>query len=250
MNPLLLIILTISAALTAVISATAGMAGGIVLLSIMTFFLDLSVIVPVHGVVQLASNSTRTLALFKHIEKRILFPMMFGLPIGTFIATQIITSIENKEIFYFLIAALIFYVLFKPKKLPHLKIPFWSFGILGVLVGILNPLIGATGPFMAPFYLRDDLTKEQIVATKACAQAFGHLLKIPAFLYLGFDYSKYLLLTALMIAGVVLGTRYGVGLLKKINEKTFRLIFRSALFIAACRILYKGLVSLEAISVL
>lgn len=241
------LLLTVASALTAVISATVGMAGGIVLLSVMTFFLDLSVIVPVHGVVQLASNSTRVLALKQHVEKRILIPMMIGIPIGTVIATKIIKSIANKEVFYFLIAGLIFYVLFKPKKLPSLKIPFWSFGVLGIGVGLLNPLIGATGPFMAPFYLRDDLNKEQIVATKAAAQAYGHLLKIPAFLYLGFDYLAYGLLTLLMIAGVIVGTRYGVHLLHKMNERTFRLIFKSALFIAACRIVYKGLQSIQVL---
>ncbi|MEZ4743542.1 MAG: sulfite exporter TauE/SafE family protein [Bdellovibrionota bacterium] len=246
MEPIWLI-LTFSAVFTSVISAVIGMAGGIVLLSIMTFFLDLSTIVPIHGFVQLTSNFSRSLRLRQHIEKRILIPTIIGLPIGTFISTQIIRSVSNKEIFYFLIATLIFYVLFKPKKLPQLKIPFWSFGILAIVVGILGPLIGATGPLMAPFYLRNDLNKEQIVATKASAQMAGHLLKVPAFLYLGFDYSKYLLLILLMSIGVIIGTNVGVSILSKINESTFRLTFRTALFIAACRITYKALASLGVI---
>lgn len=244
MTYVLLIILTAAAFFTSIISATVGMAGGIVLLSIMTFFLDLSVIVPVHGIVQLVSNTTRTIKLSEHVNTKILIPSIIGLPIGTFIATQIIRSIDNKEVFYFLIAGLIFYVLFKPKKLPPLVIPFWSFGLLGIIVGILNPLVGATGPFMAPFYLRNDLSKEQIVATKASVQAFGHLLKVPAFLYLGFDYLAYGWMILLMIVGVVIGTQFGVRILKKIDEKTFRMIFKSALFISACRVFYKAVLSL------
>ena len=219
------------------------MAGGIVLLSIMTFFMDIQTIVPIHGVVQLVSNTSRTLSLFGHVKKGIFIPMTIGLPIGTVIATQIIKQIDNRELFYFLIAALIFYVLFKPKKLPKLNIPFWSFGILALVVGILNPLIGATGPLQAPFFLRDDLSKEEIVATKASVQAIGHLLKIPAFIYLGFDYLAYAAVTILMSVGVILGTRYGISLLKTINERTFRRIFKTALFIAACRIIYKGIIT-------
>jgi uncharacterized protein len=238
------LILTISAFFTAVISAIVGMAGGIVLLSIMTFFLDLAVIVPIHGLVQLFSNATRTLSLRQHVEARIFLPMALTLPFGTFVATQLIRSVDNKEVFYFLIAALIFYALFKPKRLPSLKIPYWGFAVLGFFVGVLNPLVGATGPFMAPFYLRDDLAKEQIVATKASVQAFGHALKIPAFLYLGFDYGAYWLMTTLMVIGVIFGTRYGVTLLAKVPEKTFRMIFKTALFLAACRILYNATASL------
>ncbi len=241
MSVAVILVLALAALFTSVISAIVGMAGGIVLLSIMTFFLDLSVIVPVHGVVQLASNSTRFLSLRHHIERRIVLPTLLCMPLGVFVAVRIIETIDNKEILLLLIAALIFYVLFKPRNLPPLKIPFWGFGVLAFFVGVLNPLIGATGPFMAPFYLRDDLSKESIVATKATAQAYGHLLKLPAFLYLGFPYEDWWLLTLVMIAGVILGTRYGVRLLATISEERFRLIFRGAMFLAACRLVYKGL---------
>ncbi|MCB0379511.1 MAG: sulfite exporter TauE/SafE family protein, partial [Bdellovibrionales bacterium] len=201
-------------------------------------------IVPIHGVVQLASNSTRALSLISHVEKRILIPTVITLPLGVFISTQLIKSISNREVFYFLIAALIFYVLFKPKKMPKLMIPFWAFSILGLIAGILTPIIGAIGPMLAPFFLRDDLSKEQIVATKASVQLVGHFLKIPAFLYLGFDYGQYGLLITCMVIGVIIGTQVGVKILKRINEKSFRLIFRSALLIAAVRILYKAIHSL------
>jgi uncharacterized protein len=243
MSLLFYVLLTFSAFFTAMISATVGMAGGIVLLSIMTFFMDLSMIVPIHGIVQMASNTTRTYKLKQYIVKPIFLYSAIGLPVGTFISTQIIKSISNKEVLYFLIAGLIFYTIFKPKKLPSLKIPYWGFGPLSIIVGILNPLIGATGPFMAPFYLRDDLTKEEIVATKAIVQAYGHLLKIPAFLYLGFDYLAFVPLILLMITGVFFGTHYGVKVLHAIDEIMFRRIFKTALFLAACRVCYKAWMS-------
>ncbi len=239
-SSLALIVLCLSALLASTISAVIGMAGGIILLSIMTFFLDLSVIIPVHGIVQMVSNSTRAFSLKESIETRILFPSIFGLMVGTALSTQLIRWIPNREYFYILIAALILYVLFKPKKTPSLKIPFWSFGILSLFVGILSPIVGAIGPILAPFYLRDDLSKEQIVATKAATQTFGHFLKIPAFLYLGFDYWNYLDLIIVMIIAVIVGTKIGVRILKKVEERTFRFIFRAALLIAALRLIYKS----------
>ena len=241
MSVLVFALLIISATVTSVISAVAGMGGGVVLLSIMTFFLGIEVIVPIHGIVQLASNSTRTFSLLSNVKRNIFFPAVLTMPIGTYLSVQLIQSIQNREVLYFLIAGIIFYTLFKPKKMPSLQIPPWSFSILGFVAGFLNPLIGATGPLLAPFYLRDDLKKEEIIATKAAVQTFGHLIKIPAFLFLGFEYSKYALLILLMVIAVIFGTRFGIKILKGIDEKTFRLVFRGALFIAATRVLYKAI---------
>ncbi len=240
-----IVLLTIAAVIASGISAVVGMAGGIVLLSIMTFFLDLSVIVPIHGIVQLVSNSTRSLSLYKDIHMKIFLPSLVGWPLGTLASVYVLKSISNREIFYFLIAALIFYTVFKPKKLPALKIPFWSYSILTFIAGLLNPIIGATGPMLGPFFLRPDLDKQQVVATKAATQTVGHFLKIPAFLYLGFDYLNYWLLTLCMVVAVVIGTRLGVRILRGISEKSFRLIFKTALLIAAVRILYKAVLSLD-----
>lgn len=235
----LLILLSLATTLTAVISGVVGMAGGITLLSLMTFFLTLEQIIPLHGIVQLASNSSRTLFLRKNIHKKISFYFLIGAPIGTILAYQIISQVPDKKFFLIPVALLIFYTLFKPKKLPALMIPYWSFILLGILTGIMGPLVGATGPLLAPFFLREDLSKEQIVATKAVTQTFGHLLKIPLFLKLGFDYQSYWPLLIAMVVSAIIGTKLGVMLLGKVSEKLFKLTYQTALFFAGIRILYK-----------
>jgi uncharacterized membrane protein YfcA len=240
MSPLLMVtILSIFAFGTSIISAVVGMAGGIVLLSLMTFFLPLQVIVPVHGLVQLISNSTRTWFLKDHVIMPVFWWFCLGLPFGAIGSTYIIKNIQDPTAGYILIAILIFYTLFKPKKLPSLNIPFWGFVIIGAMVGFLGPLIGATGPFMAPFFLRDDFTKENIISTKSSVQTMGHLIKIPVFLSVGFPYIDHGLLIGSLTIAAVLGTKAGVMLLGKINEKVFRIIFKTALFAAAIRLLYK-----------
>ena len=239
MSLTVLSILTLSAFLTANISAVAGMAGGVLLLSAMTFILPIKLIVPVHGVVQLISNSSRVFMLRKSVNRKIFLWFSLGLPIGTIISIRLITSLSDEKYLYLLIALIIFYSLFKPKVLPSLKIPTAMFSILGILVGVLGPLIGATGPLVAPFMLRDDLTKEEIISTKASIQMLGHFIKIPTFIFLGFDYFQYSTLTLSMSVAVVLGTYTGVRILKHITQKNFNLIFKTALFFAAIRLLYK-----------
>lgn len=233
------IVLGVSAILTSIISAVAGMAGGIVLLSIMTLFLPFQILIPIHGVIQLISNSTRAWFLRADINWKIFKWFCLGLPFGSFLSIQVLKTLESNTLPLLLIAALIFYAVFKPKRLPSLMIPLPGFILIGFSVGFLGPLIGATGPFMAPFFLRDDFNKEQIIATKSSVQVMGHLVKLPAFLYLGFDYIKYgSPIIALTICAII-GTKLGVMILNKVDEKLFKIIFKTALLGAGLRILYK-----------
>ncbi|MBT7610946.1 MAG: sulfite exporter TauE/SafE family protein [Bacteriovoracaceae bacterium] len=231
--------LTFSAFLTSIISAVVGMAGGIVLLSIMTFFLPLNIIIPIHGLVQLVSNTTRTWLLRIHVIKPVFLYFLIGLPFGGLTSVYFIKQVDSKVVPLSLIAGLIIYTLFKPKKLPALKIPFWAFVFIGFFVGVLGPLIGATGPFMAPFFLRSDWEKENIVATKASVQIMGHLIKIPVFLYIGFPYLDYTLTIFLMAAVSLIGTKVGIMILGKIEDKIFRWIYKIALFAALIRLVDK-----------
>ena len=81
-----LALLGAASVLTAVISGVVGMAGGITLLSFMTFFLPLQQIIPIHGIVQLTSNSSRCFFLRAKIKKKFFAFFSIGAPLGTLIA--------------------------------------------------------------------------------------------------------------------------------------------------------------------
>ena len=53
------IVLVVACFITATISGILGMAGGVTLLGVMTALLPAPTVVPLHGIVQLASNWTR-----------------------------------------------------------------------------------------------------------------------------------------------------------------------------------------------
>lgn len=236
---LLSLFLIVFSFFTAIISALTGMGGGIILLSFMTLFLSLDVVIPIHGLVQFVSNSSRSYFLKDRIKWDYALPFFMGVPLGTVTSYYIVKSLTSPAVPLAIIVVLIFYSVFRPKKLPPLIIPKWGFFFLGYTVGVLSLLIGATGPLIAPFFLRPDFKKQEIVATKAVVQMAGHILKIPAFLALGFPYLDYLWIIIGMAIFTVLGTKYGVSLLEKLNEKIFVYIFKAALLIAGIRILFK-----------
>ncbi len=230
---------------TASISAITGMGGGIALLSVMTFLsYSHRELVALHGLIQLVSNSSRMFFLKESVDKIILKSFIYGLIPSAILIMFILKELGDLQKLQLLIAGIIFYVLFKPKKMKPLKIKKTSFYFLGIYVGLLGPLIGATGPLLAPFFLRDDLTKNEIISTKAAVQMLGHFIKIPIFLYAGFNYFSLNLWEVIgFLVLTILGTRFGVYLLKLLSEKVFRMIYKSVLLLSALRIIYVHLLS-------
>ncbi|MCO4755381.1 MAG: sulfite exporter TauE/SafE family protein [Bacteriovoracaceae bacterium] len=234
-----LIILTIVTFLTSIISAIIGMGGGVLLLSVMTFFLPLHVIIPVHGFVQLISNSTRLLFLKLHIRWRFFTFFAIGMPFGAALSAFLLKDVVSESFPYLAISLLIFYAVFKPKKMPHFEIHSWGWTIVGFFTGIAAILVGAVGPLIAPFFIRKDLEKEEIVATKATMQMISHLSKIPVFLYLDFRFEDYSSMTLLMAFAAIAGTHYGIGILRKVDDSVFKKLYRGVLFISGVRLLYR-----------
>lgn len=211
----------LAAYLTATLSGFLGMAGGISLLGVMAAVLSAEKVVPVHGMVQLASNCTRTLVFIKHVYWKIFW--VFSLPAvaGTGLAA-LLWSGEKLAWFKPGIGVFIIVFLVWRRHAPRLRnVPLSWYAPLGFAAGFLSIFVGATGPFIAPFFLRDDFEKEQVIATKAVVQAWNHMLKIPAFFFLEFDYIGHAWLIAALLVCVILGTFTGKWVLKKMSQETF-----------------------------
>jgi uncharacterized membrane protein YfcA len=227
-------LILIAAALgTATLSGVLGMGGGMTLLGVMTALLPAQQVVPLHGVVQLTSNSTRTLALLGHVRWKLFALYAPFLLVGVGAATAIWSG-DRLAWFKPGIGAFLLVFLLWRRFQPELRtLPYWTYAPLGVVTGFLSVFVGATGPFIAPFFLRDDLDKEEIIATKAACQSFGHFLKVPAFLYLGFDFLAHVPLLGSLIVAVVIGTLFGRWILGRISERVFVALFEGVLSLIA-----------------
>ena len=242
-----LIILIISAFITSAISAVLGMGGGIILLGIMAIIIPEGyMVIALHGMIQLFSNSTRTYIFRQHIKKNVIKDFSIGALIGAGISGLLIflliqfynvESANQIKVDFLkpIIGAFIIWYLFlkgakKKKKLA-------SFIKVGGVSGISSIFVGATGPLIAPFFLNSNFKKENIIANKAAGQMITHLTKIPLFIYF-FNVTyirEYSILVPLIIA-VYIGTNLGKQILSFIPEKTFKIIFKICLTIIAIRL--------------
>ena len=69
-----LVSLVIAAFATSLLSAVLGMAGGIVLLTVMLFFFEPIAAIPLHAVVQLVSNGSRSVMQWPHVQGSVVLP--------------------------------------------------------------------------------------------------------------------------------------------------------------------------------
>jgi len=216
------------------------MAGGTFLLAMMAIIgVPGPVLIPLHASVQLVSNCTRVIAHREHICWRpfgVLALMATPFPLLGLELAEHLDFDQTKQ----LMGLLILYAAWVPKRSLNNLSETTSFGLAGVLGGTLGVVVGAVGPLIAPFFLRADMNKNNIIATKALCQAYLHILKIVAFGALGFTFKEQWQLFVPMAFAVIVGTYLGKWLLSRLKENRFRLLYKLILTLLAGRLILGG----------
>ena len=241
-------ILITAALFTSTLSAMIGMGGGIVLLGLMAILMPQGyLVIALHGMIQLIGNGTRAFIFKDAIKKNIIsnyfYGSLIGLSLSGLIVFFLIQSFDvetaNEISFDYLkplIGTYILWFLYLRKKQSTKLFNYFSVGILG---GLTSIFIGAVGPLIAPFFLNDELTKENIIANKAACQIITHLGKIPLFIYFfDLNYFDHAILLIPLMLSVYIGTHLGKKLLGYIPERTFKMIFKISLTIIAIKLIF------------
>ncbi len=174
------LILIVSAFLTATLSGVFGIAGGLVLMGVLAAYLPVSAAFVTHGLLQMVANGWRAILHRRHIDWRIV-----GLYAGGSILAGIIVSAgayaPTKPVLYLLLG-LVPGLVWIPKDVFRLDAarPVQAFAC-GVVVTTLNLTAGVAGPLLDIFFVRTEMTRHRIVATKAATQVFSHLSKVLVF---------------------------------------------------------------------
>jgi uncharacterized membrane protein YfcA len=244
MEPLELAVIGAATFATAVLSGVLGMAGGVALLAVLLLFLPPLAAIPLHGVIQLASNGSRVVAQRRHA--RFAWILWYALPLvpAGWLGLSVARALPER-LLEAAIGAVVLAATWLPRRsemgAPALLRPRLRFLALGGAAGFLNLVIGATGVLIDPFFLGLGLTRHALVGTKAACQALGHAVKIALFGVAGFAFAEHLPLLALGVVCATAGTFVGSRLLDQLSEASFLWLYRVVLTGLALRLIWTAL---------
>ncbi len=223
------------------ITAAFGIGGGAVLIAVFATLLPATAIIPVHGLVQLGSNVGRAALTFSHLHRSVVPAFLVGSVAGIVLGSAFVVQL-NAAMIQIGVGLFIFWsILMRPPAFMRR-----SGGIAGAISSFLTMFFGATGPFIAAFVKTQQLDRMGHTATHAFLMSIQHALKTIAFGFLGFAFSVWAGLVALLIAAGFLGTITGRHVLLRVDEKLFRFTLNLILAVLAARLIYAGGTTLAA----
>lgn len=208
---------------TAFLSGIFGMAGGMVLIGVLLFLLPLPMAMVLHAVTQMASNGWRAVLWWQHIQWRITVFYVLGcfIAVGVWSLTL---YVPEKAIALLMLGFSPFVLRIVPERLlPTTLGPLQAMGG-GIACMALMLLTGVTGPLIDQLFLRSQMNRRQIVATKASCQVFGHgskLLYFGALIEQAGSVEPWVL--AMAVAASMLGTSLGKQILERLSDGQFRM---------------------------
>ena len=238
MTPVELVLLTLVALLTSVLSAVVGFGGGVLLLAALASVLDPLTAILVQGAIQLAGNTTRAHAHRRSIDGRVV-AQLTGLVIPGVLGLLVARNLEVDTL-RGLMGGFVLLVTWWPAATAGLARSVSTPTLLsaGAVAGFGNVTVGATGPLLAPFFRAATANRLAFVGTFAAAQTLGHLVKLVTLSAGGVAaIGDHLPLVATGIVAVIVGTKLGTRILRDVSERRFGQIQKVALTALGLRLL-------------
>ena len=221
---LFFLIIVLATFATAFLSSIFGMLGGLILMGILVRLLPVAPAMVLHGLIQTTSNGYRAWLNRNDINWKIISSLLLG-SIFSLIILFFIAFQPNQITVIFALGVLPFIAWLVPKEIS-LDITKPPIAVLaGFVVVFTNLIAGVGGPLLDVFFQRVEMTRHQVVATKAVAQTIGHISKIVFFggLIISFSFENWpdplLLATAVVLS--VIGTTLGKKVLDIIDDEIF-----------------------------
>ena len=238
------LVILVTTLVTSFISGIFGMAGGIILMAVLVALVSVATAMIVHGGIQMFANGYRAFLLRDAIDWRVFGYYCIGATVGV-AALFFISWTPDKQALYLLLG-LTPMLVWLPKERLHLDIKRADHAIVsGFLVQGLNTLAGVAGPLLDLFFVRAEMTRQQIVATKSVTQSLSHLIKIgfwsvPIVSAAGWGALPPWWLFAAAIPLSMLGTRLGKQVLERMTDVNFRKWMKGLVTAIGCVLLLRA----------
>ena len=224
---------------TSLIAGVVGFGGGMLLITIMPSFLSPSLIIPLHAITQIASNSSRMLFSLKHVQWLLLPKFLVGSLLGIILFGLLLSNIPTEFVPVF-IAVYILLNLWNKRFANYIK-KYENYYLIGMLQTGGGLIVGATGPLSLTVLTKQLTSKDQIIATSSMFMTISHATKIPVFMLVGVSFREHWLLLVYMVLGAVVGSFIGTKLRMAANNERVILVIKLLLTMMAIKMLYSVL---------
>lgn len=212
-----------------------GFGGGMLLIAILPAFLNPSLVIPVHGITQIASNASRMLFSLSHVKWSLFPKFLVGSIIGIVIFGYVLINIPST----YIPLAIGIYILLNLWS-PHFNRAiqrFESFYLIGLLQTGLSLVVGATGPLSLSVLTKELKTKDEIIATGSMFMTISHLAKIPVFAVITADLWAHSVLIIYMVIGSIIGSFIGTKVRFSVSNNKLILTIKILLTLLAIRMI-------------
>jgi uncharacterized membrane protein YfcA len=231
-------VLVLASFFTSLLTASFGIGGGLVLLSLMTYAVPVAALIPVHGAVQFGSNAGRAVLRWHFIAWPEMLAFMAGGAVGAFAGAHVVIAMPEFLLEIVLGLFVLAVTWLRPPAVSRMGLPL--FAVTGAVTTFLTMFLGATGPLNVAAFEKTFPDRRVMVASLAALQTSQHLLKLLAFGLAGFSFVGWVPLVAAMIAMGLAGTWVGLHVLGILRETTFRLVLKLLMSIIALDMLRRG----------
>ena len=236
------LLLGVFASITSLLTAVAGLGGGMLLLALMAQLFAPAILIPLHGIAQVFSNANRGIIHRKSLEWTYLRPFVAGSVIGAFAFVPLIVFVDA-TLGALALGLFILFVTWFPQWFNVSRLPYI---LSGALTSGLGVLFGATGPLAMSAHPKANWTKAQIVGNHGAAMAFQPGIKVVAYLVAGVRLYDYIGHIAVLFAGAWLGTFLGTKILNKFSDERFKTMLKWVLTALALRLIFSNIHELLA----
>ncbi|MBX3570278.1 MAG: sulfite exporter TauE/SafE family protein [Rhizobiaceae bacterium] len=243
LGPAAAVLLAVASFFTSALTAAFGVGGGVAMLALLGLFVPVAALIPVHGAVQLGSNSGRAWHQRANVRMDVALPFVAGTVVGGIAGAFLVVQMPDA---WLKIGLGLFILFITWTRMPWIaRLSRAGLSIASALLAVLTMFVGATGPLVSPVlarFLEND--RKGLVATHAAVMVMQHGLKILVFGLAGFAFGQWLPLVAAMIAFGFLGTIFGTALLERMPEEKFRKWFRLLITALAINLIWQGVTGL------
>ncbi len=241
LDPLAIAIVGAAIFVASVLSGIFGMAGGLILLGALLFYIDVVPAMVLFGAIQVSAGGWRAVLWVDHVRWGVFWRYLAGATLS-FLIMRSVRFVPDKAVIYIGLGLMPFAAALLPARfaldITRPGIPY----LAGMLMQVLQLLAGATGVILDLFFQKSGLDRKTIIGTKSVLQVAGHLFRIAYFaslataLDLGFPW--WIFAGALMLA--VAGTSVAGAVLERMTDDSFRLWSRRLIFLVSAIYVVRG----------